>query len=509
MSYLTLQRYHRDRIYKTIYGDLYKCKKLDMIRSSFEIGSSKIKHMKTSVSQNGGDAQNDKTHADSVSTTQTGGVADVHDQWLSDDSEDGLLSKNGSEDDVLRFKIVDTFKNYNTNNILFGKKITNYAKVVIMEVIKFYQSRNIKGNTDVKRNIINFLNKVLKDKDINYDKLMLKFHAESNECLLAYMLIAFQNEELDLMLRTTYTFGRVLPLNSITEWFDNYRLNSYCNGLNMVQYRSYDSKYTYAVDYDCQPINNNVEINYDRVLKFLVGSLRAFIIDRELYPERIEKKEQHYAHAVQQGGNNSDDIASSLLHGIVDGNLNENAFSVPFTKKTPKEICDTCYKRYPFFFGGSHGCDVFDMSNLSLSLEEIKQFLDRYPSARVGYILNTATYRSGNGEHWVALELTKGKAKLICSQQSDFSAFKDSGRLNQELQRLGFGEEWNTKELQKDDHSCGMFSAISLLKLLQYRGDIEKAVNSIGVNMEELGKPIGKESNVNLVIEKLAGSHDK
>ena len=148
------------------------------------------------------------------------------------------------------------------------------------------------------------------------------------------------------------------------------------------------------------------------------------------------------------------------------------------------------------------------MPNLSLSLEEIKQFLERYPSAHVGYILNTSTYASGNGEHWVALELTKGKAKLVCSQQSDFSAFKDGGRLRNELRRLGFGEEWNTKEIQKDDHACGMFSAMSLMKLLQYNSDINKAVDSIGVNMSELGKPVGKASNTIKVIENLAGAQN-
>ena len=214
------------------------------------------------------------------------------------------------------------------------------------------------------------------------------------------------------------------------------------------------------------------------------------------------------SNASLQGGAQSDDLLDGLLNGVVDGNLNEQPFTTLSTSKTPKEICDLCYKRYPFFYGGSHGCDVFDMPTLSLSLEEIKQFLDRYPSARVGYILNTATYASGNGEHWVALELTKGKARLVCSQQSDFNTFKDGGRLRNELHRLGFGEEWNTREIQKDEHACGMFSAMSLMKLLQYRGDINKAVDSIGVNMTELGKPVGKASNTIMVIESLAGAQD-
>lgn len=605
MSMLTSKQYQRDRIYSQIYGDVYKSNKMEIIKQSFEIGASKIKFKSQTLAQTGGALESD--HRPFVRPL---------DEYSYEDEDEGP-----GEGVTLKFRIRDTFRDYRTNNLLFGKVLTPYAKDVIMEVIKFYQSQNIEGNTDVKRNIIKFLNHVLKDKDINYDKLMERFHAESNECLLAYMLIAFQNEDLDLMLRTMYTFGRVLPLKTITEWFDNYRLNTYGNCLNLVEYKRFDCKFVYAVDYDSEDVNEDIEINYDRVVKFLVGSLRAFIIDRELYPEkyvkmpRVETKRpvrderteqknvpigmskgmskgrvkgmpmsdtlvdgmdeerirgetraqmkaststqmqastsvqmkaspssptsarmkastssstsaQMNAHmqasltspapfpasassnASLQGGAQSDDLLDGLLNGVVDGNLNEQPFTTLSTSKTPKEICDLCYKRYPFFYGGSHGCDVFDIPTLSLSLEEIKQFLDRYPSARVGYILNTATYASGNGEHWVALELTKGKARLVCSQQSDFNTFKDGGRLRNELHRLGFGEEWNTREIQKDEHSCGMFSAMSLMKLLQYRGDINKAVDSIGVDMTELGKPVGKASNTIMVIESLAGAQD-
>ena len=588
MSMLTSKQYQRDRIYSQIYGDVYKSNKMKIIKQSFEIGASKIKFKSRTLAQTGGAAESD--HRPFIRPL---------DEY--EDEDEGLVPDSGPGEGVtLKFRIRDTFRDYRTNNLLFGKVLTPYAKDVIMEVIKFYQSQNIEGNTDVKQNIIKFLNHVMKDKDINYDKLMQRFHAESNECLLAYMLIAFQNEDLDLMLRTMYTFGRVLPLKTITEWFDNYRLNTYGNCLNLVEYKRFDCKFVYAVDYDSEDVNEDIEINYDRVVKFLVGSLRAFIIDRELYPEkyakisrmetkrpvgneRTERKNvpvdmpkgrvkgmpmsdtlvdgmddmdevrvrgetsaqmkaspnaqmqastssstsaspsaqtrasqspsatfptSASSNASLQGGAQSDDLLDGLLNGVVDGNLNEQPFTTLSTNKTPKEICDLCYKRYPFFYGGSHGCDVFDIPTLSLSLEEIKQFLDRYPSARVGYILNTATYASGNGEHWVALELTKGKARLVCSQQSDFNTFKDGGRLRNELHRLGFGEEWNTREIQKDEHSCGMFSAMSLMKLLQYRGDINKAVDSIGVDMTELGKPVGKASNTIMVIESLAGAQD-
>ena len=122
------------------------------------------------------------------------------------------------------------------------------------------------------------------------------------------------------------------------------------------------------------------------------------------------------------------------------------------------------------------------MPEMSMSIQDIKRFIDRYPSAVVGYILNTQTYASGQGEHWVALVFTKGKAKLICSQQSDFTAFHDNEKLHRTLTRLGFGLEYNSKLIQKDDFNCGLYSALSLFEMLCNDCDIHKTVNAIGVN---------------------------
>ena len=407
----------------------------------------------------------------------------------------------------MKFKIEDTFVKYNTNSILFGKEITQYAKDIIFNVIKYYNNKDISGNTDLKRRIIKYLNKVFEDKELNYDKLMQKFNAQTNECLLGYMLIAYQNENLDLMLRTMYTFGRVLPLDYKTEWFDNYRLNAYGNVLNMVMWKKYDSKDVYTIDEEPKPINKSVQLPFNKVVKYMVGSLRAFIIDYELYPNNVSSShtnEQRKLNEQQHGlnGLNGGDVEAIVspndYHKIKEMISNEGK------NKTAEEICDECYMHYPFYFGGSHGCDVFSLG-MTLTVKEIKMFLDRYPSARVGYILNTATYRSGKGEHWVALEFTQGKAKMICSQQSDFSVFHDGGELRRSIHEICYGEEWNNRLIQLDNHACGCFSAIGLLQLLRF-GQIDKAVDAIGVNMENLGKDVGKTSNVDIVIDKIAGT---
>ena len=86
MSVLNTRQYQRDRIYKQIYGDLYKSNKMEIIKQSFEIGSSKLKYKGQSM-------------------VQFGGAADVdHSQY--DEAGDG----EGDDNVELKFRIRDTFK---------------------------------------------------------------------------------------------------------------------------------------------------------------------------------------------------------------------------------------------------------------------------------------------------------------------------------------------------------------------------------------------------------------
>ena len=479
-------------------------------------------------------------------------------------------SNNGSVDlqTEIGFTIKDNFLQHNTKSMLFGRHITAYYAKIIVEVVKYYDSQNLKGNTELKQKIIKYVHKVIQEHpNLTFTDLLKAFNAQSVECLLAYLLIAYQTNKLDLILRTTYTYGRVLPLKCKTEWFDNYRLNAYGNVLNMVMYHKYDKPGIFTINDDAKPINQSVKLSfYPKVIKFLVGSLRAFIISSNLLPEQMGQNisggnnasitndstndNTNDAHIVSGGVNigqtdrDDHDMNDFDFNEIIDMEANSvnndtlpefvnndtltsyntdelSGFSgledsAPDDKTVmdllhgasknldDEKVCDICYQHYPFFYGGSHGCDVFDMDNMSLSIEEITQFLERYPSARVGYILNTATYRSGRGQHWVALELTHKKAKLVCSQQSNFSCFDDGGKLHSTLQRLGYGLEYNNKSIQRDDYACGTYAFISLMELLRF-GDIQKAVENIGVNMSNLGKEIGKESSADKVRQTLVG----
>lgn len=465
------------------------------------------------------------------------------------------------------YHITDTFIKYDTRSLLCGKTFTPYHKSILLEVIRYYAHKEYTGMTNTEQLIIEYVQKIFDaDENVTYDDLMSIFNARSNECMLAYILIGYNNDNLDLILRCMYTFCRVLPFHQSTEWYDNYRLNNYGNPLNMIMWKDYDCSDTYTIN-EAYPhdINKSVEINYKKVAKRLVGSLRAFIIDHDLFPNKVKdvakinggdvnsamngnnnvnNKMNNNAHDATNNANNNANkhkrlslkqlytqtydhqYLNQLYHDFVDkkfkkrknklsltgGDIEDELTDIHTAYRlnkndtkskglTAEQICDLAYEHFPYFYGGAHGCDVFD-TPLSCSLEEIDLFLKRYPSAKIGYILNTSTYASGGGEHWVALELSKGQAKLICSQASSFNSFHDNGKLDSTLQALGYGQIRNEVSFQTDTYSCGIFSALSLYLLLISGGNIRKTVDMIGTN----GENIAKGMDINDIREKWAGT---
>ncbi len=404
-------------------------------------------------------------------------------------------------DKTVPFDITDTFENSNVKSLLYGKQLTTYHKNVILSVLyelsrmKTPQSSSrFESNLQAKQRIHEFIIELMNDKSLMFDALNEAFKSKSVECMLAYALLAYQTDDDDMMLRTMYTFGRVLPLKEKNQWFDNYRLNAYGNIYNLTMYKSIvdkikendqnaaSLKHIYDIDVQMEPINEQVVFEpavADKLLCKLAGTLREHIIKCDLLPNEVN---------------------TSKLLTVQDI---ENA-SGKMKNMTVMEVLDKCYQNYPFYYGGCHGCDCFTLG-LTPTIAEIKLFIDRYPSARIGFILNTATYRSGRGEHWMALMLMKNKAMLMCSQQGTFDDFHDEGVLKQSIIDNGFALENNNEKIQQDNHSCGMQSVIALMEMLRF-GEIKSASDAIGVNMTNLGKDIGKECNTEKVIEKLAGS---
>ena len=406
----------------------------------------------------------------------------------------------GNETKSPPFEIEDTFENSTTKSLLYGKNPTVYHKNIIMSVLHVLSSTKtpqsssrFESNLQAKQQIHEFIRQLMGDETANFDTVKQAFKSKSMECMLAYALLAYQSDDDDLMLRTMYTFGRVLPLKEKTQWFDNYRLNAYGNVFNLTMYTDHVKKLPMteqnkeSIDhiYDAvgapADINKSIVIPTDTAEKLvnkLVGKLRVHILTNGLLPDKDNTTRLLTVADIRKNAGKSSPSAITLL--------------------------DNSYLHYPFYYGGCHGCDCFDLG-LTPTISELKLFLDRYPSARIGFILNTATYRSGRGQHWMALMLMKNRALLMCSQQGTFDDFLDDGKLKQSLIDNNFTLENNNVKLQSDNHSCGMQSVIALLEMIRF-GEIKNASDAIGSDMSNLGKDIGKECSTETVIEKLAGA---
>lgn len=357
--------------------------------------------------------------------------------------------------------VVENTKSSNST-LLQGKKIKRYGKFILTCVF----IHTIKSRTDVSDNAkftaaTDAIARLDKTKDIEeiYDELLKLLKIETPEGLLSYLFYIYEPSPEDLIYKTFNTFCGIRSLDHVNDWFDNYRLDGICASHNLVMYHDFDKKGIYTVERSApHDIKRDVKIDFEKTKRLLVGSLRSFIISNNLYQS------------------------------------NEN-YTIPETFKEldAETICDECYIHYPFFYGGCHGWDVV-FGEKSLSIKELYDFTTRYPKAIVGYIFNTSTYQSGSGQHWTAVCFKNRKCYLVCSEASDFSAYmeyKDSEKtitFNQILNQYSFGLEYNPTAIQRDSHSCGMFSALSLYLMICYDCDIRKVVEKIGINGQEISE---------------------
>jgi hypothetical protein len=351
----------------------------------------------------------------------------------------------------------DGFKNKN----LFRKELNEYDKKLIVMIIKDCLNKNIIGESPAATEIINTLLNLFKsEENADYDDVYKTLKAENNDALLAYLMLAFKNFDCNITLLLYYVYGKISPMNTKKEWLDNFRIKALMHIISLSKFKKDDSQYTYSIAAEkCLPINRSISLDFSRIIRFVIGDLKKFIIVHQIYPfYSIDKKEN-----------------------------SKNNISL-----TDEEICDRCYEYFPFFSGDCHGCDAFYI-NFTLTISEIDLFLQRYPSAVLGYILNTATYASGKGEHWLAVIFTKHQATMLCSQGSDFSVFKDNGRLRADIERHKFGMSYSSRVIQHDSYNCGLYSVLSLIMYLNnydigksIEGAIKAAIDLIGADGEQL-----------------------
>ena len=123
-----------------------------------------------------------------------------------------------------------------------------------------------------------------------------------------------------------------------------------------------------------------------------------------------------------------------------------------------------------------HGCDFFKIPDRACTIKDIFQFTKRYPNTLVGGILNTETYESGRGQHWVCLLFRDSTAYLLCSQAGNFNSFHDKNEINlkSELNKYGFAQRYNNQSIQKDNSNCGLYSTLFNLMALIQLDDLNK-----------------------------------
>lgn len=370
-------------------------------------------------------------------------------------------------------KIIDTYENQDTKNILRGNKLLEYDEHVIMKVINFYMN-NIKTSNnlvskDKVKEMIEYLRDILKNKQYNYDHLTRMIGCKSEECVMGYLLLAFQDYDSELLVRVLNIYGRPMKFNYKNEWFDNFRITALCQNFNLIMYKNYDTNDIYTIEKEYKnDINNDIQLSENECelcIKFIIGVFRAFLIKHNL---------------LQNEWNNEKKIL-----------INEDKIN----NYTNQEICDIAYKYFPFFALTCNGCDGFD-NNYTASIEIISKFQKRYPSSMIGTVVNTETYKSGKGKHWVSLFFYKGVCNLICSQGSNFSCFNDNGELKQQLESNGYALKYNIKTIQYDDCNCGIYSVLSLFSMICKDGNILEAVDFIGENANNFGKKFGINSDI-------------
>lgn len=388
--------------------------------------------------------------------------------------------------------IQDSFTQYDDMNTIFrGKRgLIPEDFHIIDEAIAYYIENEQPGSLHNAPAAVKLLKKLYEKGVKSFKEYQALFGNVSNECTMSYFLTGYYKDKgFNLITRLSYTFNKVLPLKSFDEWYDNYRLTAYLDAFNQIMYQNYDNDKVFTIPLSAPKINTNQKLsNPVRVLCFAVGALRAFMLVNRLLECDLTPE------------------LKAIYESLSDINTSRVEYLFEHMNSTNKEdqndalrICDACAKVFPFFSGGAHGCDIFDIPKRSLNVSEIKECMKRYPDHYYGYILNTMTYASGRGQHWVAVMFLNSDVKLICSQGSDFSCFHDGGKFVSSINDLR--KEYNTTTIQTDNCNCGLFSTLDILFMLMYHGDIQRTVQHIGVE----AKNIVSGASINNFREKLGG----
>ena len=359
--------------------------------------------------------------------------------------------------------IKDTYKDLHTRTLLHGYNgMTKLEKERVFNVLKYLSDGKcvinlvdrFKNSDKLRKEFVELIKK-----SNNYDELKESINGcETDECLMAHAILSFHIDPKSLLMLTTAIHTRVKPLDEgKNAWFDNFSLNAFLYQLTTFVYNDYDDNSDdsiFSISRNKELIKKDKTLRNPQSLLYNLGNLYRTFLEFG-----IGTKEEIYK----------------------------------LSNKQATEYLDKLVEKYPYFTYQCHGCDCFEIESKTCKISDIYDFSNRYPNTIVGGILNTETYRSGRGQHWVALLFLNCTSYLICSQAGNYNSFHDGGVLIGELNKYGFAEHYNKISIQKDSSNCGLFSllsnlmAINNLDEINSKGekgslDIRKIVDEIGVN---------------------------
>lgn len=366
--------------------------------------------------------------------------------------------------------VIDNFKNRDSITLLRNKEITEKEKEIVFKILRHIADGN-KNKT---------LSKIILNSN-NYNDLIKQIHGcETSECLFCNCVQEFHVNPKSLLMLTMAIHSRVPPLNNFDSWYDNFTLNSFLFQLTTVVWENYDDNDLSTYSLLGKPIiNKDIKLSHPQELLFHLGnSYRVFTE----FGIEISKQNNNFGNFGFS--NNSKDINTISY----DESIN---------------MLDKLVEKYVYFTGGTHGCDVFYIPDKSVSIDDIKEFCARYPNTTIGYILNTKTYASGHGQHWVMITFKGKYCYLICSFGGSFEKFEDGGKLTKNIEipstdlNFSFGKIYSTTQIQQDHSSCGMYSVISTLSFLleAYKNNeiniyepvkLQNVVNRIGEDAKKI-----------------------
>ena len=292
---------------------------------------------------------------------------------------------NGGKNNAGGVLITDTYCDSKTKNIMSGKEINEFQKLVTALVLVEYDKQAKKNpfnendkTKDIRRKFSNCIRESETYNDL-IENLKRVFVCKSIECIYSNALLAYNGGEysgkkLALLIRAFNVCGRILHMDKPTEWLDNWRINAFGHIYSFIMWSEYDNENAFTLNREFKPIRENVKIDFERYLKFCVGCLRAFLISFGLYP----------------------------CTNVAEFMRGKDYRKLPRKEMSAREICDECYKKFPINYIGSHGCNALFEGGYTCYISDISTYLDRYPAAIFEGSMNTSSYGS-SGEHWTTV----------------------------------------------------------------------------------------------------------